>query len=427
LIARLRAADLLALVPAAAIPLVFLHARYQLVESVGPLSFYGSDIVILLTLAAALVAGVAYGWRPLARTWVLWLVAGAFVAYFGISCFWTPVERLTKHLTTWSKLLEYALLAPALVLLLRRRAHVERFLLAFAGWAVVAALWGLLEFLGVVKEFEGYRPGRREVSFLGIYDFAVFAGATFSIGLAALFVGERRRIVPVALAAGAVGVALAASVFSFLSLVVASAVAAVVSLRRRLLSVRRAALIGAVLVVVAAGVAVLRGSDITDYLSFLGVRKQPLTTTHIASGPQRTMLAYIGLRIWLDHPLLGVGFDRSPNRYQPYLAAAKRRFPSQDPLAYPSPQHEWGVQSFWLQLLADGGVVGFGLGVATFASAIVLALRATRREVLLGLVAAGWLLVAAGTWIGEEFIVGIPLEAVTWLGVGLSAVVGGLE
>jgi O-antigen ligase len=181
------------------------------------------------------------------------------------------------------------------------------------------------------------------------------------------------------------------------------------------------------MVVVGAGVVGLRGSDISDYLGFLGFHKAPAQMTHIATGPQRTMLAYIGLRIWADHPWLGVGFERSQNRYQPYLADTKRRFPGQDPRSYPSPAHPWGVQSFWVQLLADNGVVGFVLGVATFAVALGLALRATRAQLLLGLVAVGWILVAAGTWIGEGIVAGIPLQAVTWLGFGLAATVGGIE
>jgi Ca2+:H+ antiporter len=77
-----------------------------------------------------------------------------------------------------------------------------------------------------------------------------------------------------------------------------------------------------------------------------------------------------------------------------------------------------------------GSIVGnllLVLGAATFAVGLALALRATRRQLLLGLVAAGWILVAAGTWIGEGIVAGIPLQAVTWLGFGLAATVGGLE
>ncbi len=421
--ARSRGADLLALVPAGAIPLVFLHARYQAETTVGPAHVYGSDVAIALTLAAALVAGARDGFRPLARPRALWAVAGAFVAYLGLTCLWRPVEDPRHHLVTYAKVVEYALLAPALVLLFRRRAQLDRFLAVFVAWCVAASGWGTLQFLGAVKEFEGYRPGQREVSFLGIYDFAVFAGATLAIGLAGIALGERSRLVPVAAAAGAVGVALAASVFAYGGVLLATAACVLVA--RRTVTLRRLAAIAAILVAVGGGVAGLRGSDISAYLSFLRFHERT-SSTHVETGPQRTMLAYIGFRIWEDHPWLGVGFERSANRYQPYMADVRRTFPDQSPQSYPSPAHPWGVQSFWIQLLADTGVVGFALGVATFATGVVLALRA-RAPALLRLVAAGFILVAAGTWVGEGIVAGIPLQAVTWLGFGLAATVGGLE
>jgi hypothetical protein len=85
------------------------------------------------------------------------------------------------------------------------------------------------------------------------------------------------------------------------------------------------------------------------------------------------------------------------------------------------------VQNFWVQLLADAGVIGLALAVATFAAGLVLALRAPPRFVFFGLVAAGWILVAVGTWNAIGIVAGVPLQAVTWLGFGLAAVVGGLE
>ena len=78
------------------------------------------------------------------------------------------------------------------------------------------------------------------------------------------------------------------------------------------------------------------------------------------------------------------------------------------------------MQNLWIQLLADVGIVGFALGVATFASGLWLALRTPRSALFIGLVAAGWILVAAGTWNAVGIVAGIPLEAVTWLGLGLA-------
>src|SRR5581483_5915504 len=165
--ARSRAADLLALVPAAAIPLLFLHSRYQAHTTIGPFDVYSSDVAVAVVVLVALAAGFALGWQPLRRPVVLWCV---------VACFWRPLEETTSHLVTAAKVWEYALLAPAVTLLIRRRIHVERLLVVFVAWSVAASGWGLLQFLGLVNEFRGRRPGQLETSFLGNIDFASFSG-----------------------------------------------------------------------------------------------------------------------------------------------------------------------------------------------------------------------------------------------------------
>ena len=62
---RTRAADLLPLVPAAAIPLVFLHVKYQAHVSFGGATVDGSDVMVALALLAAIAAGVLFGWQEL--------------------------------------------------------------------------------------------------------------------------------------------------------------------------------------------------------------------------------------------------------------------------------------------------------------------------------------------------------------------------
>ena len=58
---RSRADDGLALVPAAALPLIFLHVRYQPSVTVGPASVVASDLAVLAVVVAALVAGLRLG------------------------------------------------------------------------------------------------------------------------------------------------------------------------------------------------------------------------------------------------------------------------------------------------------------------------------------------------------------------------------
>src|SRR5581483_5060252 len=117
----------------------------------------------------------------------------------------------------------------------------------------------------------------------------------------------------------------------------------------------------------------------------------------------------------------GVGFDRSTTEYGPYLPAARRKFPNQSPSSFPSPKHPWGVQNLWVQSLADTGVVGAALTVATFAAALVLALRAMGTTPYLGLVLTCWTLVAVATWNAVGNTAGVPISALTWLTFGLAA------
>jgi hypothetical protein len=424
---RLRAADLLALVPAAAIPFVFLHARYQPEATLGPVHVFMSDAVIAIVVVAAIAAGFRFGWRPLVPAWPLWLVAGALLALFAVSCFWRPLEQTTTHIVTAAKISEYALLAPAVVLLFRRKAQVDRFILAFVAWGAVASGWAVLQFLGIINEFEGRRPGQLEPSFLGNIDFAAFSGAVLAVGFAGIALRTNTRVAYLAIVAGAIGAIIAAQVLPYFGIVLMAIACMLIAHRTNALTRRRAFAVVAITAVVGVGVLALRSYDTANFLRFLGIKPASKTANaSVQTGSQRAMLAYIGFRIWLDHPFLGVGFERSENRYQPYLADAKRKFP-QAAYAFPSKSHPWGVQSLWVQLLADTGVIGFILGVATFVIALALALRGPPKVVPFALVAIGWILVSVGAWTGIGIVAGIPLQAVTWLGFGLAAVVGGLE
>ena len=425
----MRAAELLPLVPAAAIPLLFLHRRYQAHTSFGPVDVFGSDIAVAATVAAALVAGAWWGFAPLRRPRTLWALAGALLALYAASCFWTPLDHTTKHLITAAKIGEYALLAPAIVLLLgaarRRRPlparlrRLERGRERLGPASVPRARERVLRQTarparGVVPRHPRLRRASRR--------------AALAIGLAGIALGERRRIVAVAAVAGAVGSILAASVFAFSGIVLAVILAAEVGRRAGTLTVRRGLALAGITLAVGGGVFELRAGDVTNFLSFLGHAKPTAAQSgDIQTGAHRVVLAYIGLRIWEDHPLLGVGFERSTTHYGPYVAAAKRKYPHEAPSSFPSPQHAWGVQNLWVQTLADVGIVGLVLLLGTFGAALALALRALRHARLLALIAAGWILVAAGTWNAIGILAGIPLDALTWLGFGLAAAVGGLE
>ena len=183
---------------------------------------------------------------------------------------------------------------------------------------------------------------------------------------------------------------------------------------------RRALALAAIVAVVAAGVVAIRTVEMGPVLDALGIdHPRDVATDPEASWEQRLALGYIGGRIFLDHPLTGVGWQGSSEEpsYAPYLDDARARFPDLPERALPSPEHAWGVQNGYLQAAADMGV----LGLAAFLAFLLVPLRAAWRAGAAGAVPILWLLVAMGVWIGLGLVAGIPLVGLTWLGIGLSA------
>jgi O-Antigen ligase len=424
-----------ALVPALAVPVIFLHVNYQPKVTFGlrstTVGIELSDLAVLAVVLAGVVAGWREGWAPLRAGRWLWVAGGAFLALVVVATFhpllWQDHYRFLKHLVTAAKFCEYGLLAPAIVLLLRARREALPLLWAVAAWSVAATGWGLLQFAGVVNELEGRRPLQREPSFLGIHDFAALSGAALALALAALVLREGRALAWTAGPAGAVGLALSSAAAGAIGVVLAGAAVLALAAARRELEPVRALAVVALAGVAALGVLEMRNGDVPRAIRAVGIgsKPRPRTGIDIASYAHRSLLAYIGVRIFADHPLVGVGWQGSEEQenYGPYLADAHRRYPHEPALAFPSPQHAWGVQNAYLQTLTDLGLLGFVVLVGLLVAAVVLgakaALRAPPGGVVPSAVGLLWLLVAAGVWNGLGLVAGIPLDALTWLGVGL--------
>jgi len=174
----------------------------------------------------------------------------------------------------------------------------------------------------------------------------------------------------------------------------------------------------------------LRGSSVTAFLEFLGVRKADTTTqTHVQTYAHRTLLGYIGVKIWLDHPIVGAGWQESlePAAFDPHLAEAHRRFPTEPPAAFPAPEHRWGIQNGIIQTAADLGVIGLALLLATVGAAFRLALRsALDREATnerAAAIALGWLVVSFAVLTGTGLLAGAAVNTLLWIAVGLAAAV----
>jgi len=416
---------------AAAVPFLFLHATYQPTVSidVGSTSIDATlaDAAIACVLVAAVLRARRDGYRPLLDARLLLGLAGAFLLLGALSLA-TPSlldedYALARHAISVAKFAWYATLLPATVILVRSLADAVPLVRSTIAWSVAATSWGLLQFLGLVAEFEGKRPGQREPSFVGIHDFAALSGAALVIGSLGIALGDGRpagrRWSYVALASGALGVVLSGAMTAVAGLWVATAAILLGARAVRALQPRRALAIGAVTVLVTAGTVAMRAETIERFAEFLGIRDR-VEQTGVESYAHRTLLAYIGARIWLDRPISGVGWQASSElwAYGPFLADAHDRFPDEPKQAFPSPDHPWGIQLLYLQVAADLGIVGLAVLLALGAAAVAAGMRNLRASPV-ALMGLGWLAVAAGVWGGIGLVAGLPLEASTWIAIGL--------
>ena len=416
---------------AAALPFLFLHVHYQpdLGFSAGGthVDISLSDLAVLAVAVAGVAAAAASGLGPLRRGLPLWIAAAVLLAIVLISLSYPALrdEPYDWHarLVSALKFCEYAALALAVPLLVRGRDAARLAFRALVGWSAVATTVGVLQFIGAVHQMLGHRPAEREPSLLGYHDFAALSGGALAIGMVALAFDEEellgRAWIVLAVAAGGVGTVVSGAMTGVIGMWLAVVVLALVAHRRGRLTRRSTAVLATVAVVVTLGTAGMRGTALRDFAAFLGIHRNE-TPGAVESYAQRTLLSYIGLKIFLTEPVTGIGYQGSNDAwaYQPQLAAAHRRFPGQPAEAFPSPAHPWGVQNLYVETLADLGLIGSAALVALFAAALALGLRAGPRSPL-PLVGVAWLLVAAGVWIGIGLVPGIPLAALTWLGLGL--------
>jgi O-antigen ligase len=401
---------------ALAVPFLFLHIKYQPGVRVPlgstHLGLELSDAAVVVVALVALREGLRAGFAPLRPGLPLWVASVSLILWLLVR------SGSLADFVTAAKFSEYALLAFSAPLILRRRTDWELVAAATVAWSVVATCFGLLQFFGL-DVADAWAAGRRQPSFLGHSDFAALSALALGIGLAALLLAGK-RIGWTAVASGALGLILSGATAGLIGIAAGTAAFLYAVSRRRRLALRDVGVSGIVVAVVAAGVLVLRAGDFENFLRFVHLKGEETQTADIQTYSHHTLLAYIGYRIWLDHPIVGAGWQASsdPAVVDPELPAAHEKFPDVAPLAFPTREHEWGVQNAYVQAAADLGLIGLVLWLAPFALALVLALRANAPP---GAVAAFTILAAMGIWGGQGLVAGIPLDATTWLGFGLAA------
>jgi O-antigen ligase len=323
---------------------------------------------------------------------------------------------LHAHAVSTAKWVEYLLLAPAVVLIVRRQRDLMPAAVAALAWSVVVSLVGVLQYLGVLGDLENTPAGRRKSSLLGYHDFSALSAAVLALALIVLATGRGpRRLAALGAVSGGLGMVIGGALDAVVGLILAVVLIVLVC---RVRDRRRLAVVAGIVLAVIAGTIAIRSRAVADGLKFLGLKEGTGgASEHVQSYRQRVLLAYIGGRIFLGHPLLGVGFNGSfdPYAYRPYLADARAKF-DQPAEAFPSPTRRWGVQNAYVQALSDFGILGLVVFLAALLVPVWLALSRGARP--LAVAAAAVVLVTMGVWNGLGLVAGIPADALTWLGVG---------
>ncbi|MFL5919009.1 MAG: O-antigen ligase family protein [Gaiellaceae bacterium] len=406
----------------AAVPIIFWHLRYQ------PKTHFGigsatvgielSDVAVLAVIVAAVVCGGRLGFTPLWRGISLWVAIALLFVWIAVGVTHGSGHDgypWQTHGVTAAKFFEYALLAPAVVLLVRQRADLLLVAYVLVAWSVVATVVGLVQFFGA-NVFVSGATGGRQLSFLGFHDFGALSAAALACGMVGLAFGPS-WVAWVAAVSGALGVVLSGSVAAVIGLGLGAVGLVAIAYLRGEIFPRRLAVVAAVLALTALGVAGQRANELDNVLRLVGIEAERAPQKEVESYAHRAVLVWIGWHIFLDHPVAGAGWEASgdPATFMPHVAEARRQFPDEPALAFPAPNRPYGVQNLYVQFLADLGVVGLLLLLAVFACAVRLAVRA--RLALALLLTA----VAAGVWIAQGIVAGIPLDALTWIGIGLTA------
>ncbi|MBV8480392.1 MAG: O-antigen ligase family protein [Actinobacteria bacterium] len=402
--------------------------------TIGPATIDLADVVVLAAVLAAI--GMMHFNRraraALRGAWPLWLAAAAFLVDIAAGSLYPRLAdrhyAWSAHIVTAIKYAEYAALAPALVVAFAtdRRAG-RRVCAAVIVTGCLSALVLILQFVGV-RIFDPSPPWQAEPSFIGNDQSGSLGIAAIAIGAASLmspsFLGRRARWL--AFVAGAINVIVCGALASEVGLVAALVTMVALLIRRSPARVRDLALLSAIAVVCALGLAAIRGGDIYQFVRYVGLARPNSTThSHVQTYAQRTLMLYIGYRVWRAHPVFGAGWQsiREEHVYAPFLAAAHRQFPDQPPEAFPAPQHTWAIDNGYLQTLADLGLAGLACLLVLLVVAAVggarTCLRAPPEGAAYGAVGLLWIVLVAGLWTGQSNVAGAPRDAIFWLGAGL--------
>jgi O-antigen ligase len=344
---------------------------------------------------------------------VTWLALGSAVV-FSLLVVTTGAANGAVALVSGTKVTELAALGLGAFALVRVKEQLEAIVDVLLLFTLVAGVVGLVKFVS--------GGGGRQASFLGEHDFAALATLPLLYGLTLVVARRRGRRAALAIVAGGIGCILGAALASLLGLYLGAAMLVGVALFRRRLDLRALAVTAAVLVAVTAGTLEIRSGELGFLQSWFG---KPASSPgqYASSWSQRLIFAYVGGRIFIDHPVLGTGWYGTlpPATFAGYLPDARRRFSDQPARYFPHPDGEFIPQQTFDEILYELGIAGglamlgllVGLGRAS-------ARTAARAKGALAPLTAAWLAAAIGALAGEGLFGGTPLVAMFWLVAGVT-------
>ena len=171
----------------------------------------------------------------------------------------------------------------------------------------------------------------------------------------------------------------------------------------------------------------------SDNLGFLqewfGDTEQLEPGATAGSWSSRLIFAYVGMRIFLDHPIAGTGWygELPPEEYARYLPDAHARYPDQPDNYFPPADGTYIPQQAPDQVLYQLGVIVGMLFLLLAAACVWTGVRAARRwppgvaDELGAYVPLTWTLAAAGGLAGTALFGGTPFNTLVWVAVGVAA------
>ncbi len=409
--------------------LLFVAVKFMPGVTSGTSTVNLADLALLGVTIWALVRLRREGLGALRGSLWLWVAILALLAYLVAASLYPtlsdPDYAWKTHLATAVKFAEYAALVPVTAVLVRNERSLRRLWTVVAITAAVAGVIAVAQFFGL-QIFQAAQTGTRQPAFTGISVLGTLGAAAIAVGfVGVLWPGTLSgRVIAAGLVGGSLSAIFSGEAAAGISIALITVASLLLVRGRRRVTVRQYAIVIGVALVCAAGMLTIRSGDISQFTNTIDKKAK---AENVNTYSQRTLMFYIGLRIWEAHPIFGSGWQsiREPRVYSPFLAAAHRRFPNQPEQAFPSAEHRWGVDNAYIQSLAELGLVGTAVFLAFLATGVAMGIRGSLRAppegALLALTGLLWLLVTIGIWSGQGLVAGTGFAALPFFGLGLIA------